>query len=504
MPTIKLFGAGFNSERVTIALNPVRNPRIFFLILFTLVLAARLSHLDILWAEETLPAAAAAQITHGKALYRDIWFDKPPLLAWTYLLWGGHDGFPLRMAGAFYALLACWLAWRFAGELWSRLEAQWAAGLMAFYLVFDIPSAVTPLAADLLMLAPHLAAVWLAWRGRAFWSGLLAGIAFLLNAKGVFVLAACAIWNVRALPWLLLGFAIPNALAAAFLWTQGALPAYADQVWKWGRVYAGQTFVADPLRYGLLRTAHWLGFHAAAVVAAIWFWLRDNKSDRARWTLWAAISFTAVTLGWRFFPRYYFQILPVTVLAGARGFSMFHSKRTMAVAALLLVPLVRFGPRYAILAWDLMAGRPHHWVDVAMDQDSRIAAQLTRELSRPGDTLFVWGFRPELYIYTRLPAATPFLDSQPLTGVPADRHLTQSQPVETEFTRRHRAELARTQPTLLLDGLGPINPHLAIGAYEDLRPWLANYHQVASTGLTTIYRINSLSGPARLALLEKR
>jgi hypothetical protein len=107
------------------------------------------------------------------------------------------------------------IAWRFARDLWGRPEAFWAAGLLAFYLVFDIPSAVTPLAADLLMLAPHLAAVWLAWRGRALWSGVLAGIAFLINAKGLFVLAACAVWNLRALPLLLAGFAIPNALAAS-------------------------------------------------------------------------------------------------------------------------------------------------------------------------------------------------------------------------------------------------------------------------------------------------
>jgi hypothetical protein len=123
-----------------------------------------------------------------------------------------------------------------------------------------------------------------------------------------------------------------------------------------------------------------------------------------------------------------------------------------------------------------------------MDQDSRRAAQLAANWSAPGDTLFVWGFRPELYVYTHLPAAARYLDSQPLTGVPADRHLTQSRPVETESTREHRAELARSKPALIMDGLGPINPRLAIGAYEDLRPWLAQYKLVASTGLTSIYK----------------
>ena len=476
----------------------MKTARLFLLTLFALILAARLCHLDILWAEETLPLAAAAQMVHGKVLYREVWFDKPPLLAWTYLVWGARDGFPLRLAGALYALLACWLAWRFAHDLWGRREALWAAGLLAFYLVFDIPSAVTPLAADLLMLAPHLAAVWLAWRGRAFWSGVLAGIAFLVNAKGVFVLAACAIWNVRALPLLVAGFAIPNALAAAVMWSQGALGAYCEQVWKWGRIYvaaaspaAAGTFFENPWSNGLLRTAHWLGFHAAIAIGAVWFWWRDPKADRPRWAAWAVISAAAVVVGWRFFPRYYFQLLPLAALAGARGLALMGRRRAMAVGALLLVPLVRFGPRYALLASDLIARRPHVWVDSGMDRDSRRAAQLARQWSAPGDTLFVWGFRPELYVYTGLAAATRFLDSQPLTGVPADRHLTQSQPVETESTRARRAELARTHPSLILDGLGPFNPRLAIGAYADLRPWLAQYREVARTDLTVIYKLNS-------------
>jgi four helix bundle protein len=469
----------------------VKSTRFFFLTLFVLVLAARLCHLDILWPEETLPLAAAAQMAHGKVLYRDIWFDKPPLLAWTYLGLGARDGFPLRLAGALYVLLACWIAWRFASDLWGRREALWAAGLLAFYLVFDIPSSVTPLAADLLMLAPHLAAVWLAWRGRAFWSGMLAGITFLVNTKGVFVLAACALWDLRALPLLLAGFAIPNVCALALLWSQSALGAYYEQVWKWGRIYAAGTFVANPWFNGWLRTVHWLGFHAAIVAGALWFLWRDPKADRMRWAAWAAISFAAVAAGWRFFPRYYFQLLPLAVLAAARGFALLGRRRAMAVAALLLVPLIRFGPRYALLARDLITGQPPGWVDIAMDRDSRQAALLARQWSAPGDTLFVWGFRPELYVYTGLPAATRYLDSQPLTGVPADRHLTDSQPVESEATAGRRAELVHTHPTLILDGLGLLNPRLAIGAYADLRPWLAQYQEVGRTDLTVVYKLKT-------------
>jgi hypothetical protein len=60
--------------------------------------------------------------------------------------------------------------------------------------------------------------------------------------------------------------------------------------------------------------------------------------------------------------------------------------------------------------------------------------------------------------------------------------------VEGESTRARRAELVATHPALVLDGLGPFNPRLAIGEYADLRAWLAEYQEVARTDLTVIYR----------------
>ena len=468
-------------------------PRLTFLLLFTLLLAARMCHVGILWAEEDLPMAAAAQMRDGKVLYRDAWFDKPPLLPALYALWGVGTGWPLRLAGALYGLLACWLAYRLARELWSEREGVWAACLLGFFLVFDIPSSVTPVATDLAMLAPHLAAIWLAWKRRAFWSGAMAGVAFLVSPKGLFVLAACALWNPLGIPLLAAGFAAVSAAGAAWLWSCGALGPFYEQVWVWGRYYAGDTFVAEPVRNGVVRTLNWAGFHAALVAAGAWFLARGRrepgKPSLAVWAGWAALSLAGVTLGWRFFPRYYMQLLPVAVIAAARGFTMLNRRCAAAVAILLLIPAARFGPRYFLLARDLAAGRESDWADTAMDRDSRAASALALKLASPGATLFVWGFRPDVYVYTRLPAASLFLDSQALTGVPADRHLTQSKPVETESARRNREQLARLRPTLVLDGLSLYNPGLAIGRYPELRTWLANYREAGRTGQTVVYEL---------------
>ncbi len=435
--------------------------------MFALLLAGHLRHAGWLWEGDDLPLAAALQMMHGSVLYRDVWFDKPPLVAAVYLLWGAKFGPVLRVAGAIYDLIACVLAWLFAARMWTRREGYWAAGLMAFFLTFDTHSAVVPLAADSLLLVPHLAAVFLASRKQAFWAGVAAGIGFLFNTKGVFVLAACALFAWPDLMLLAAGFVIPCLAGLGWLASAGAVGPYLDQVWVWPAHYAGSPVVSNPVWNGVVRTLGWLGFHAALVIGAVALWWR-----RFGWKFlaWFLICYVGVVLGWRFFPRYFFLVLPALTLAAARGFSLMRGRLAAVLAiAAMAVPAVRFA-----------RVNPN---DLALDRDSRDVSMIVPKTG----SLYVWGYRPEIYVYTGLHPATRFLDSQAMTGVPADRHLTQSTVVLTKGTREAREELARSRPDVLIDGLGLYNPALTMDHYAELRPWLAEYREVARTKGSVVY-----------------
>ncbi len=240
--------------------------RVILPLLIVTFATARFCHIDILWVEEAYPTAAAMEILRGKTLYRDIWFDKPPLYALVYTLWGAQTGLWLRVAGALYSVLCCGLIFRFAQRMWGATEAFLAAFLLGFYLTFGIPSAVIALAPDLLMVAPHIAAVYLAWVGRAFWSGVLVGVALLINTKAVFILAACLLWVWPEWWKLLAGFATPNLLLIGYLAANGALGDYYAQIWKWGFLYSKAGF---PISVGISRTLNWAGFP-------------DRRADRSR------------------------------------------------------------------------------------------------------------------------------------------------------------------------------------------------------------------------------
>jgi hypothetical protein len=124
-----------------------------------------------------------------------------------------------------------------------------------------------------------------------------------------------------------------------------------------------------------------------------------------------------------------------------------------------------------------------------MDQESREAARVLSGMAKPGDTIFIWGYRPNLIAYTRLPVSARLWDSQPLTGVPADRHLTNAQPVDADWARRNREELTQSRPVWIADGLSAYNPALDIHNYPDLSVWLRQYCEAARAGRITLYRL---------------
>ena len=460
----------------------IRNLYVFIGVLVALA-CLRLCFAGVLWSDEDYHMAAAIEILHGKMPYRDFWYDKPPLSALYYLIIDAQPGVILRLWDAAYVLLCSFLAHRLGRSWWGEAEGRVAALLVAFFSTFYLAAAVIPFAPDMLLLAPHLAAVYWARQGRALAAGMACGLGFWINVKAVFVVAACAIWGATAL----LSFAGVLALGAAILAVIGAWPGYWQQVWVWGLAYAPGSRVAHPLALGLERVVHWAGFHAALVFSwanGVW---HEEQKEQVKLGAWLALSFAAVCLGNHFAPRYFLQMLPPLAVVGARGVVLAWRSRPLKIglAALLLVPLIRFAPRYALMA------EHAPWRDISLDLDSQQVAAQIKAQARPGDTLFVWGYRPDVYVFTRLNFASLYWDSQPLTGVPADRHLTAREPVVSEQTSAHLEAVEQSRPTFFVDGLGRLNDKLKPQNFAAMRALLRNYDELGRTNLSVIYRRRS-------------
>lgn len=170
----------------------------------------------------------------------------------------------------------------------------------------------------------------------------------------------------------------------------------------------------------------------------------------------------------------------------------------------ILFALVRFHNRAAVRAYELITSRPTAymaaWDDPAIDRDSRLIARHLRSpaastallSTEEGPSLFVWGYRPEIYFYCGCPPSSKFLSSQPLTGVPADIHLVQSRSVAPKRAAENRRlllrELQASRPDYIVDGLGLYNTELAMEMYPELGAFLhRHYRLLAQLGWGAIY-----------------
>jgi hypothetical protein len=503
----------------------------FILLLLATCLATRIFYFGFVWADEGLWFTVAQEMLRGKALYREIWFDKPPALALIFqglFSVGGHPLLVVRWFTVLYAFAVCLLLWGMGRFLWPKprnahpmSEGRLAALFYAFYNATYLHSQVQPLAGDHLVLIPYLGSGWCYLMGQCFWGGVLAALAFQINPK-VAVLALLLVYIEALRPqagWprrvtlYSAGFALGTLPCLLYLAADGKWNAYVQDFWGWGFRYVGVYTPGEWLMRGLRRTANYAGFHAALLMGVILLFRYAPSAPDSRdrfhshvLIAWLGASYLAVASGGRFYPRYFYLVLPLLCLLAARGFrlamdawrdapSKVWRMATIAVVAIsLLVSLIRFHSRTAVLAWEAISGRHTayiaNWDDTALDRDSRaIAATLSR-----GASLFVWGYRPEIYFYCGCRPASPFLSSQPLTGVPADIQLKESISAAPLEAAQNRAQLVTQlylrRPEFIVDGLGPYNPQLAMEQYPELLELLVGFYRrdLTDVGHGVIYR----------------
>lgn len=161
------------------------------------------------------------------------------------------------------------------------------------------------------------------------------------------------------------------------------------------------------------------------------------------WSL-LAVSYCAVLVPGRLYPHYLlFLSLPLTLLTGFQfGYLLTgQSRRRYTVSATLFL-CIGIGSQLIDRVWDRHS--LHRLIAVHNDRE-RVAAFLN-QARKKGDTLTVWGWRPELYVETQLPQGT--------REAVTEAQLSNT-PQRDYFRSRILADLRANQPAFFVDSVGP-------------------------------------------------
>lgn len=398
-------------------------------------------------------------ILEGGVPYKAMWDIKPPPIYYLYAFVIGLFGpaaWSIRMLDFLFAPLTLYGLYRLGLRLMNQRAALLTVVLFGVFYFNEQFASLSQ--SDSLVTMPMTLAVWAALAAgdaprasrravtSALIAGALCGLILWFKHYYAFFVAALVIQQVlvrRALPWReAFGF------AAGGLLTGGTLLVY---FWSLGMVdemlivvqgtaaynaagYDLNTFVSSMGNYLGFRWAYW---HAALLLAALWLPARIFGPRRTGWRLillWLAAGLAFVAIQAKGFDTHWIPLLPALCLLAADTLDRL---LVLLTAALKLAHPLRRG-LYAISSLLLLAvlvnttwvpylpyasgseSLEHYYArfqanDVKPAESLAVAQMLRREVA-PGDTVFIWGFRPEVAYLAGLRPATRFQAHFPLVA----------------------------------------------------------------------------------------
>jgi 4-amino-4-deoxy-L-arabinose transferase-like glycosyltransferase len=387
--------------------------------------------------DEQMYSVVANEMVDGGRPYIDAVERKPPLLFWTYAA-------IFKTAGKFN-----WKALHFVALVWTLCAMAGLyligrdlfdpnTGLVAafFYTVFQPWLTWKDLSLDGEMLM-NLPIIW-AWaiafrRGAArarpelFAAGALLGAAFLLKQPAAIAAVPLGIYlllpsyrasrsltptnSIIHATTLTLGFFAALGCATIVLWKQRIL----REAFYW-------TIAANDIPHvfwqtGMVNTLTFLAACLPLVIGAMMpcrhndeIWAERTAERTALLGLLAASAIGAAA-GARFYLHYYVQLIPPLALLAAPYYTRLWS-RTIQPAHWLLQPKVT----YAWLTLTVVVFSIVHWVGLAFQRAPTEAGRYLFTHSAPGERIFVWGLRKEIYLDSHRRPACRYITTFPLTG----------------------------------------------------------------------------------------
>lgn len=426
-------------------------------------------------ADQSLYVYAGQRLAEGHAPYAAAWDQKPPGVHVVYaVLWSlwPHEsvvaGADLIVAGVVAILLIVLGRRRFTEGI--GLSAA------AVFLFFGNPSLAQRLSGvhvraqceTFIALAVVLALVLVAAERRKAWhlfgAGVLLGCAFWLKYNAatyaVVIAVGLAMWPrdgepswrsyLRDLLPVAVGGALTLGLPLAAMGAAGALHDLYLATITYNLVYSGETFGGQgPLSYLVTfpiersrNDALWL-LGGIGAIGAVLRWLRSPRDEAALCGLvvvtWLGAACLSILInGARGLPQYFVQAAPALALMTAVGlapiFRLWRSRPLVPVVALILLGLAVLRPgesghlpkliENTRADWNALIGRTDRHTYLARfggrAQDKFVAVEVDalaasiKSSTSPGDTIYVFGFSPGVFVKSERLSASRFHWSYPV------------------------------------------------------------------------------------------
>jgi hypothetical protein len=390
------------------------------------------------------------RILRGDVLYRDVWDQKPPGIAFLYAglqtVWPRESIVPAADLAA-----AAVVAWLLVALGRRRFTANVGYGAASLFLLLGDPGLqrlsgiyVRGQCEPFIAMAVTAALVLVAGRVRGPWHLILAGMALAAafwlkyNAATYVLPLTLAIWSwkpkdgsrtvpglARDLAWTGLGFAIVAAIVLAYLTATGALHDFRLATIDYNIRYSDETYASPAsvplylLKLPIARARVDMLWFLGGIGSVLLLWqIRANRAAVVPLSWLAAVVLSIAINGQRDLPNYFVQANPALGVAAAAGLATIVSRPIWiryAVAGVFLLGVWRVGADAPVagMRWAGLPGLIQNlnydltYVRGGVDRATYLRrfkgvkhdaleidelSRYMRETTGPADPVFVFGF----------------------------------------------------------------------------------------------------------------
>ncbi len=405
------------------------NAYLLLIITLTLLVRAPAFNMDYANIDENEYSIAAMKLLTGGLPYRDFLIYQPPVIYYFYALafkifgvghiWGAHILLDVVMATTLTVIFST------AKLLWnSEKTALLAAAIYGFVTFSFIPQDMLGANCELVANLPIALAIFFIVKAFkndkvglifALLSGIFASFAFLTKYQCGIILIPPLLYSivtkrsVKAALMILLGFTIPILAVIAFFHAKGSLNETVDAFLYITKYAKGP--VQSTATYVLIK------FFVRSLIfmfAGFGCWylclrgLFAGVKPKLLFVSWFFLSFIPVIAGGRIYFHYYLIAVPCAALLAAGTTQTTYVSRAAKILMLTLAAI----SMTTFLSYDIYkpfkkAGVKDQW---------QFVAQYLKDNAKPDQSLFVWGYAPQIYISSGLRPSTRFTTADYLTG----------------------------------------------------------------------------------------
>jgi len=427
------------------------------IILFTFLLRHQYLNVPILIVDEALYSEIANVILDGGVPYRDAWEQKPPgiyfLYALIFLVFGRNNLIAVHWAAAFAVALTAIGLFCFASIIFSKRTAIISAFL--YCAISSCGSAAHFQAANTEIFSV-LFAVWAIFfffkeNGKFihfFTCGLLTAISFFFKQPGGLIIILFIIYLfiknfkdkrlfLKRVSAILVGFFTISLITVSYFFANNSL----FDFWMVGFWHNVLYMKGNDIEFGFFAMKRNIPLfvknnYIFYIPAFIMFLLSLIKFIRKKLNfnhmetkhifmlIWFPLSFMSTSLGWRFEGHYFYFFFPAVCVLSAEFFGQCYNYLygRQKYIAYVFVMLYISGFLHSLI---YHTGFPpgfqkkyRVFMDIKEKEGNFISgiSQYIRQRTSKNDTIFVWGFCPEIYTLSRRRCASRFVFCNFLIG----------------------------------------------------------------------------------------